>query len=116
MPFCNQNGILGLYSPNGTLEAIIPFWLQKCMKMKSFAPTNSYVDSMRRELSKSGLGMLIRPLVMILCYFLCLSKIAKKEGGGPKKKRHKLKKSPQNHFFGLSAGFLKGKNELWKIC
>ena len=27
----------------------------------------------------------------------------------------KLKKSPQNHFFGLSAVFLKEKNGLWKI-
>ena len=43
---------------------------------------------MRRELSKSGLGMFIRPLVMILCQFMCLSKRVKKRGGGPKKKRH----------------------------
>ena len=53
-------------------------------KMQNFASTNSYVESIRRELSKSGLGMFLRPLVMILCYFLCLSKTAKKRGG-PKK-------------------------------
>ena len=45
---------------------------------------------MRRELSKSGLGMFLRPLVMILCYFLCLSKIAKKEGGVLKKKTSQI--------------------------
>ena len=36
-------------------------------KRKNFASTNSYLESMCQELSKSGLGMFIRPLVMILC-------------------------------------------------
>ena len=54
--------------------------------MQNFASTNSYLESMRRELSKSGLGMFIRPLVMILCQFMCSSKRVKKRGGGPKKK------------------------------
>ena len=56
--------------------------------MQNFASTNSYLESMRQELSKSGLGMFLRPLVMILCHFMCLSQMAKNKGGGGKKKRH----------------------------
>ena len=41
---------------------------------------------MRSELSKSGFGMSLRPLVMILCSFEVVAKWAKKEGGGHKKK------------------------------
>ena len=84
MLFCNQNGIRCMYCPFPISKPLIPFWLQKGMKMQNFASTNWYLESTRQELSKSGLRMSIRSLVMILCLFLSLQKMAKKEGG-PKK-------------------------------
>ena len=55
------------------------------MKTQNFASTSSYLESMHQEISKSGLRMSIRPLVMILWQFVCLPKRRKKEGGGRKK-------------------------------
>ena len=55
--------------------------------MQNFASTKSYFESTRRELSKSGFGMSLRPLVMILCHFECLGKMVQKRGGALKKKK-----------------------------
>ena len=55
--------------------------------MQNFASTKSYFESTRRELSKSGFGMSLRPLVMILCHFECLGEMVQKRGGGALKKK-----------------------------
>ena len=75
--------------------------------MQNFASTDSYLESMRQELSKSGLRMSIRPLVVILCLFLCLPKNGQKRGGVLKKKCHIICEKQQNHenFDFLKNGF-----------
>ena len=40
------------------------------------------MESMDLKLSKSGLRMFLRPLVTILCWFLCFAKRPKKGVGG----------------------------------
>ena len=65
--------------------------------MQKFASTKSYFESTRRELSKSGFGMSLRPLVMILCHFECLGKMVQKEGGTKKKSQILYTPSPQNN-------------------
>ena len=45
---------------------IYRFGYKKASKIQNFASTKSYLESTRPELSKSDLGMFLRPLVMIL--------------------------------------------------
>ena len=59
----------------------IPFWLQKGTKKSNLLMQFWWCESSRRELSKSGLRMFLRPLVMILSLFEGLGKWPKIEGG-----------------------------------
>ena len=49
------------------------------------------------QLSKTGLGISLRPLVMILCQFEVWSKHPKKRGGARKKKSSQVLKNGKNH-------------------
>ena len=87
--FCNPNGIHQIWSQKREDFTAIPFWLQKGMKIEKFVDAIIFLESMDPQLSKTGLGICLRPLVMILWPFEVLWKCRKKGGRGElKKKRH----------------------------
>ena len=61
--------------------------------MKDFRPPKMFSKNIDRELSKTGLRMFLRLLVMILCQFEVSRKHPKKRGGQKKKNRHNFMKS-----------------------
>ena len=90
MPFCNQNGIQGLYCPFPTSKPIIPFWLQKGMKNAKFC-INKFISwkyasrafKIRSWNVYTTSGYDFMPIYMFI-------KKGKKIGGGPKKKTSKI--------------------------
>ena len=78
--FCNPNGIHQIWSQKRDYFTAIPFWLQKGMKIEKFVDAIIFLKSMDPQLSKTGLGICLRPLVMILWPSEDLWKCRKKNG------------------------------------
>ena len=64
--FVTKTVFLSLYAKSSYGNLTYRFGYKKASKTQNFASTKSFLKSTRPELSKSGFGMFIRPLVMIL--------------------------------------------------
>ena len=80
-PFRNQNGKPQFQHQKPTFFAIYRFGSKKASKIRDFVEKILFSENMDQGLSKSGLRMCLRPLVMILWYFEGWSKWVKNRGG-----------------------------------
>ena len=88
-PFRNQNGKSQFQHQKPTFFAIYRFGSKKASKIRDFLEKILFSENMDQGLSKSGLRICLRPLVMILWSYEGWSKWVKNRGGGLKKKSHK---------------------------
>ena len=84
--FVTWTAYFGLDAIFGPRNHLYRFGYKKASKNWILLMQLWWDESSRRELSKSGFGMFLRPLVMILCLIEVLGKGVKKEGGVFKKK------------------------------
>ena len=81
-PFRNQNGKPQFQHQKRTFFAIYRFGSKKASKIRDFLEKILFSENMDQGLSKSGLRMCLRPLVMILWSFEGWSKWVKNRGWG----------------------------------
>ena len=105
MPFCNQNGIPGLYCPNAIWKPIIPFWLQKGMKNAKFCINKIiFWEYTSRAFKIRFWNVFTTPGYDFMPYFV-LIKNSHFLGGGTKKKVSHFEKSQICPFFVFFFGY-----------
>ena len=97
MPFCNQNGIQGLYCPFARWKPIIPFWLQKGMKNAKFC-INKFISwkYASRAFKIRSWNVYTTSGYDFMPIYVFMKKGQKIGGGGPEKKT--------SHFWRFSFG------------